>query len=81
MPKRTYEVLLVIEAGTIAAAREAANAAWYAADDTERCSVVDSFARERLPNGKVAGTSWPDWQDESTLELRVRHSAEDDPEV
>ncbi len=69
--KRRYELLLVIEATNSEAGQRAANAAWYAADRTPGCAVVNETVRERLRDGGLKDTTWREWQGEGGPSMSV----------
>jgi hypothetical protein len=74
--KRTYEIVLVIEAAGVEAGRRAANAAWEAAHALRGCRVVNELARERLTDGSTEPVAWSDWQDEANMSLRLTYDDE-----
>lgn len=71
-----YEIVLVVEVESDSGAREAANAAWRAADDQPGVTVVDSLAQERTDDGPRA-VEWTDWGEESGIDVRVRYAERD----
>lgn len=68
---RYYEVVLVIEAGSSAAANKAANAAYDAVDARPGCAVWDSVATERLADASPKAPRWPDWTAPTSLRPRI----------
>lgn len=72
VPKRTYEVLYVIEATDDDAARLAANAAWSAIEDASRVDIVEAAAKERQGDGSSGPVAWRGWQGAGSISFAVR---------
>lgn len=73
---RKYEVFFVIEAEDDEQANRLANEAWYGANGSrtsEAIHVIDCLARERIEGGGLEEVAWPDWQSQSSVDLRVRY--------